>query len=95
MDRSSRAGRDAEHPMKRRAAMRRLQRRAARGHPLWWVLAGVVVGVGGTAAALWRDADDEPRRLFGLRVPGYLGKVIAGSPASAPPPSAASGPRAD
>jgi len=74
--------------MKRQAAIRRMQRRAARGHPAWWVLAGIVIGVGGTAAALWRSADDEPRTLPSTRVPGFLGfgRPIASAPASAPLP---------
>ena len=72
--------------MKRRGAIHHpgAPRRAARSRPLWWVLAGIAVGVGGTAAALWRNADDEPRRQIGMRVPGYLGKLIASKPASSP-----------
>ena len=59
------------------------ERAAAHGHPVWWVLAGIVVGVGGTAAALWRDADSEPRTALGVRVPGYLGTLIQGSASGA------------
>jgi len=72
--------------MKRRGAIHehRPARRSVRSRPLWWVLAGIAVGVGGTAAALWRNADDEPKRQLGLRVPGYLGKLVAGKPASSP-----------
>jgi hypothetical protein len=83
--------------MKTRFAIRRMRRRAARGHPLWWVLAGIAVGVGGTAAALWRNADDEPRRHIGLRVPGYLSRLAASSsaPAASTPAAAASRPRTD
>ncbi len=74
--------------------MRRLRRRAARGHPVWWVLAGLAVGVAGTAAALWRNADDEPERQMGLRMPAYLARLVGGRPASAPA-AASSRPRAD
>lgn len=87
----------SQHPeqsMKRNAAVRRLRRRAARGHPLWWVLAGIVVGVAGTMAALWRNADDEPERQLGVTVPDYLGDLVAARPASAPV-AAPSRPRAD
>ena len=72
--------------MKRRGAIHQhgKPQRTMRGQRLWWVLAGIAVGVGGTAAALWRNADDEPRRQIGLRVPGYLGKLVAGKPASSP-----------
>ena len=80
--------------MKRSAAMRRLRRHAARGHPLWWVLAGIVVGVAGTMAALWRNADDEPERQLGMTVPGYLGHLVT-DPAASAPAGAASRPRSD
>ena len=46
--------------MKHRRALLRLRARTARGHPLWWVLAGIVVGVAGTVAAFWHGADDDP-----------------------------------
>ena len=67
--------------MNQRQVLRRMKERAAaHGHPVWWVLAGIVVGVGGTAAALWRNADDEPRTALGVRVPGYLGTLVHRSP---------------
>ena len=70
--------------MKQRQALRRMKERAAaHGHPVWWVMAGIVVGVGGTAAALWRDADNEPRTALGVRVPGYLGTLVDGSASAA------------
>ena len=73
--------------MKQRQALRRMKERtAAHGNPLWWVLAGIVVGVGGTAAALWRDADNEPRTALGVRVPGYL-RHLADRGASGASPS--------
>ena len=81
----------SEQSMKPRASLRGMRRRAARGHPLWWVLAGIVVGIGGTAAAFWRSADDEPERRLGMSVPGYLSRLASGAarhPASVP----ASGP---
>ncbi len=85
---------DSEQSMKTRATLRRMQRRAARGHPLWWVLAGIAVGVCGTVAALWRNADNEPERDLGMNVPGYLSQLVIGTPASAPA-SAASRTRSD
>ena len=83
--------------MKQRQALRRMRERAAaHGHPAWWVLAGIVVGVGGTAAALWRNADDEPRTALGVRVPGYLGTLVQGnaSGAASMPQAAAPVPQA-
>ena len=44
--------------MRHRRALLRLRARTARGHPLWWVLAGIVVGVAGTVAVVWHGADD-------------------------------------
>ena len=85
--------------MNQRQAFRRIKERAAaHGHPVWWVLAGIVVGVGGTAAALWRNADNEPETALGVRVPGYLGELVQGSAsgaaslpqASAPAPQSSS-----
>ena len=65
--------------MKQRQALRRMRERAAaHGHPVWWVLAGIVVGIGGTAAALWRDADNEP-------LPDSLGTLVGRSASSASP----------
>ena len=83
--------------MNQRQALRRMKERAAaHGHPVWWVLAGIVVGVGGTAAALWRNADDEPETAIGVHVPGYLGALVQGSasgaasvPQAEPPTAAA------
>ena len=78
--------------MKQRRTLRRMKERAAaHGNPLWWVLAGLVVGVGGTAAALWRDADNEPRTALGVRVPRYLGTLVqrGASGASSMPPAPA------
>ena len=69
--------------MNQRQALRRMKERAVHGHPAWWVLAGIVVGVGGTAAALWRNADDEPRTALGVRVPGYLGTLVQGNASGA------------
>ena len=83
--------------MNQRQGLRRLKERAAvHGHPVWWVLAGIVVGVGGTAAALWRNADDEPRTALGVRVPGYLGALVQGSAsgAAAMPQAAVPAPQA-
>ena len=69
--------------MNQRQGLRRTKERAAYGHPVWWVLAGIVVGVGGTAAALWRNADNEPETALGVRVPGYLGTLVRGSASGA------------
>ena len=70
--------------MNQRQALRRMRERvAAHGHPVWWVLAGIVVGVGGTAAALWRNADNEPETALGVRVPGYLGSLVRGGASGA------------
>ena len=83
--------------MNQRQGLRRMRERAAaHGHPAWWVLAGIAVGVGGTAAALWRNADDEPRTALGVRVPGYLGRLVRGnaSGAASMPQAAAPAPQA-
>ena len=81
--------------MNQRQSLRRMRERvAAHGHPVWWVLAGIVVGVGGTAAALWRNADDEPRTALGVRVPGYLGTLVDGSASGAASMPQAAAPQA-
>ena len=61
----------------------------AGGWRLWWVVAGIAVGVAGTAAALWRNADDEPRTALGVRVPGYLGGLVKGRPTAVTLPATA------
>ena len=83
--------------MNQRHTLRRMKERAAaHGHPVWWVLAGIVVGVGGTAAALWRIADDEPETALGVSVPGYLGTLVQGgaSGAASMPQAAVPAPQA-